>query len=497
MAQKRVAEYGDFQTPQSLADAVCELLLRLNVNPTHVLEPTCGRGAFLSAAAKTFRDVQRLFGVEINSNHFSDARLALGAMLHAGRVDLYKGDFFKFDWEDIFNAHAGKWLILGNPPWVTTSALSSMSSENIPRKANIDGLKGIEAQTGKSNFDISEWMLLHHFDFLRRHGGWLAMVVKTSVARKLVARSLRRADPIKSVAMYSIDAAAHFSVSVDACLFLLEMEQGSAVRECYVFPNLLANVPTAILGLCDGHLVADLEQYRNLRHLFGREENYQWRSGVKHDCSKVMEFIEVETRYINGAGEAAMIEQDVMFPLLKSSDIANGRLSANRRMLVPQMRMGEDTGRLRLTAPLAWAYLQSHSDLLGSRGSSIYRNRPPFSIFGVGDYSFTPWKVAISGFYKALNFVVVGPVGQCPVLFDDTVYFLACHSEAEARFIGEILNSRAAQEFLNAMIFWSDKRPITADVLRRLSLAKLADYLARSHEYEAFIQTRATELQAA
>ena len=34
--------------------------------------------------------------------------------------------------------------------------------------------------------------------------------------------------------------------------------------------------------------------------------------------------------------------------------------------------------------------------ILDNRKSSIYNKRPRFSIFGIGDYSFSKWKVAIS-----------------------------------------------------------------------------------------------------
>ena len=33
--------------------------------------------------------------------------------------------------------------------------------------------------------------------------------------------------------------------------------------------------------------------------------------------------------------------------------------------------------------------------LVQKRKSSIYRGQPPFAMFGIGPYSFAPWKVAI------------------------------------------------------------------------------------------------------
>ncbi len=73
-------------------------------------------------------------------------------------------------------------------------------------------------------------------------------------------------------------------------------------------------------------------------------------------------------------------------------------------MLITQHTTGADTSRIAQKAPHTWDYLQSYAHLLDRRASSIYRNRPRFSIFGVGPYSFAPWKVATFGFYKQLAF---------------------------------------------------------------------------------------------
>jgi hypothetical protein len=114
---------------------------------------------------------------------------------------------------------------------------------------------------------------------------------------------------------------------------------------------------------------------------------------------------------------------------------------------------------------------------LKKRGSSIYRNRPQFSVFGVGPYSFSPWKVAISGLYKKLDFSCIGLFGDRPVVFDDTCYFFPCDSEEQARILYTLVASNAAVEFFSALVFWDSKRPITSALLNTLDLAELARLL--------------------
>ncbi len=186
-----------------------------------------------------------------------------------------------------------------------------------------------------------------------------------------------------------------------------------------------------------------------------------------------MELTREDGKFKNGFGESVDLEEDFVYPLLKSSDIANGNLVPRRCVLVTQKKASDDTAKISEIAPKTWDYLISKAKFLDKRGSSIYKKRPRFSIFGVGDYSFAPWKIAISGFYKKLRFSVVGSYENKPIVLDDTCYFVQCETEAKAVKICGLLNSKIGREFFEAYIFWDAKRPITGEILQRLNIAKL------------------------
>jgi hypothetical protein len=99
----------------------------------------------------------------------------------------------------------------------------------------------------------------------------------------------------------------------------------------------------------------------------------------------------------------------------------------------------------------------------------------PFALFGIGDYSFAPWKVAVSGLHRTPRFALVGPVDNKPVLFDDTCYFLPFEDETEARIVADVLNSAECNEFLESLTFTDSKRPITVELLQRLNILALAE----------------------
>jgi len=273
--------------------------------------------------------------------------------------------------------------------------------------------------------------------------------------------------------IYSIDAKAHFDASVEACLFVLTTDTGNT--DCEVYESLDSIAPSYRIGERDGYIVRDVTRYEKWRHLRGQDSRYIWRSGIKHDCSKVMELDPVGDGYRNGLGEFIKCEEDYVYPLLKGSDVGNGRISSYRKVaLITQKAVGEDTSQIKKLAPMTWEYLIEHREYLDKRRSAIYRNKPIFSIFGIGDYSFKQWKIAVSGFYKRLKFNLVGLLDGKIVVFDDTVNFLSFDTEEEARFIYRLITSDPALEFLESMIFWDEKRPITTEILRRLSLKELA-----------------------
>ncbi len=474
--KKRITEFGDYQTPEPLADRVCALLAGRGVQPASILEPTCGTGAFLRAASRAFPSARRLLGFDINPWYVAKAK-SLFRSLGPSDADaqVRQADFFQVDWDRVIAALPKPLMILGNPPWVTNAQLSSLGSTNLPPKANSHGHRGIDALTGQSNFDISEWMLLRALEWIDGQKATLAVLCKATVARRVLRHAWRNRQRHLDAEFYRIDAGKHFGASVDAGLLVVSGSPQRGDMECAVYKTLEAASCWSRFGLRDGELVADLAQYDRWQHLIG-PQLYRWRSGVKHDCSKVMELHRKRPgSYINGLDEEIKLERRYLFPMLKSSELANGNVVAPKRwMLVTQSLIGEDTAAIEYEAPHTWKYLCEHADRLDRRNSTVYRNRPRFAVFGVGSYTFAPWRVAISAFYKTIRFRVVGSFENKPIVFDDTCYFVPCDSKDEAILVRDLLQSDPAQELLDALVFPDAKRPVTVGVLGRLDLLAVA-----------------------
>jgi len=399
------------------------------------------------------------------------------------KIDIIAGDFFQYDWMPLIEGFNGNVLILGNFPWVTNSQQGTIGGSNLPKKSNFQQFSGLDAITGKSNFDISEWMLIQTIHWLQKDGGYLAMLCKSSVSRKILSYIHSKKMNLADCSTYKIDAKKYFNANVEACLLLCKFDAKSQNYFCNVFDN-IESLNSYRIGYHNNILLRDIDVFRNLNKLYDAIASVKWRSGIKHDCSSIMELRKIDNTFINGQGEVVELEETYLLPLIKGSAVAQNRLDeTNRYVLVTQRFVGEPTESIRDIAPKTWHYLNSHAEYLDNRKSKIYQNNPRFSIFGVGDYTFASWKIAICGLYKKLDFKLVAKIADKPVAFDDTVYFLSFTNEQIANQTFELLTSQTAIDFYSSLIFWDEKRPIETSILNCLNLTALAEmYIQSTHK---------------
>lgn len=467
-------EFGDFQTPPALVNAILECLSLSGKVWSRVLEPTCGQGNFIEGLLKSAQPPCEIQAIEIQDMHLDTAR-RIAEQSTVTRVVIKKANLFDLNLhQDLQWSTTGPLLVVGNPPWITNAELGTLGSGNLPLKKNIKGLRGIEARTGESNFDIAEYIWLKIIKELASEQPTIALLCKTSVARNILQHAFTMKLPIISASIRKIDAKKWFRAAVDACLFCIEVGTGKTQYEAAVYHDLFATKPEYTMAIAGKQLVADIKAYEQVVTTDGVSP-ITWRQGLKHDAASAMELTYDNIGSLrNKSGETVVVEHDNIYPLLKSTDLFHfGKPRPRKAVIVTQKRLGEDTHLLRQNSPQLWSYLMAHSSIFEQRKSSIYNNRPPFAIFGIGDYSFAPYKVAVSGLHKIPRFRAIGPVDGRPVMFDDTCYFIACYSSNQAAFLASLFNDPFCLEFLNSMVFTGSKRPITKKLLQRIDLRSL------------------------
>lgn len=428
-------------------------------------------------------------------------------------------------------------------------------------------MRGIEAMTGAGTFDVCEQVILECLYQIRARQLALALLCKTSVAYKILAEMQRTDYPVAEVKLLKYDAQKVFGVHAEACLLYIlvqEHQEAHAASEstpiqvsdadsgltqrvielesaehasARVAMSAALTVPVWELNESDGVAFIEGETLllRDGQVIFdtgGYDARWDgncpftWRQGVKHDASKIFELSWDEHRavYRNGWDETVPLEPEMVYPLLKSSDVSkyevdlrswlertptapnllqckgaasyhdaevgyeeevllvdysskdinelNLAACTRKFLLLTQQRLGADTAHLEQTARLAWAYLQRHAVQLQARQSRIYHGAPQFAMFGIGDYALIRFKVVVSGFYKEPVFKLVASVR--PVLLDDTCYFLSFTRLEWAMCTCLLLNSLIVRRFLLAISHRAAKRPFTKKVLQRINLAAVA-----------------------
>ncbi len=487
-------ELGDFQTPPELAAAVLECLGPIGRKWSRVLEPTCGQGHFIAGLLEHAFPPREILAVEIQDSHCAAARAAsaAGADRRGVHVRIHQADFFGVDLrEDLRWRETGRLLVVGNPPWVTSAELGRLDSSVRPPRHRMEGLDGLAALTGSSNFDVAEAVWLKLIAELADQAATIALLCKTSVARRILERAHRQRLPVANAEIRRLDASRWFGAAVDACLFQVELGTPESLREVPVYESLVHKSPTSVMGFAGGWLIADRDAYAAGSSAEGVCP-LTWRQGIKHDAAAVMELVrDAETgRLRNRAGEIIDVEPEFVYPLIKGGDLARDAPNSERAVLITQERIGADTTVLRELAPRLWGYLQAHAGAFRKRRSSIYVGQSPFAMFGIGPYSFAPWKVAIGALNKTPRFRALGPREGKPVMLDDTCYFLPCSSAPEAAVLAALCTDPLTLEFLRTASFSSAKRPFTKALLQRVDLAAI-----RVRSDRRSLTARAREIQ--
>ena len=479
-------ELGDFQTPEILADLIALLLRKKNINPDLIIEPTCGLGSVLVAVHKSLQPRKSL-GIDIQQHYIDNLRSK-----SSENIVLLNEDYFNsISFIKQFIGDEENILFVGNPPWVTNSELSVLNSSNKPKKNNTDKIRGIDAITGKSNFDISEYIIRELIDVFSNRKSVYAFLCKISVAKKIMSYIWKNKILYNCAELYPIDSKKYFSVSVDACLFYLDCSSKKSNIGLEIFESIDKQYIKYTSGFYKNVYFEDMSK-KSVIDIYGKSP-FVWRNGIKHDCAKVVELSFEDGMLKNGYDEILDIEHDLVYPYMKSSDLMKEGIKTNKRILITQKYLNESTEYIKIKYPKTWQYLTEHICDFDKRKSIIYKNKCKYSIFSVGVYTFKPFKIAISGLYKSLNFKLITPFENKVVLLDDTCNYISFDNMSEASLVFRLLKSELAIEYLHSRISWEAKRPVKTEILNSIDIEELAAKTGMNNEYNRLFKNSTKE----
>jgi len=151
----------------------------------------------------------------------------------------------------------------------------------------------------------------------------------------------------------------------------------------------------------------------------------------------------------------AVIEPDLLYPLLRWGDVARYRTEPRCCILLaqdPATRSGIDEKLMRERYPRTLEYLERFRDLLVSRAAyRRYQRRGPFySMYNVGPYTIAPVKVVWRRMDRRINAAVVESSGARPPVPQETCVLVACDRSDEAHYLCAMLNSTPMGEIVSA-----------------------------------------------
>ena len=467
---------GEYYTPDWLAEHVLD---ELGYTDQRMLDPACGSGTFLVAAINRLRRshahlqpgqlldkiLDSVAGFDVNPLAVFTARanyrIAIRDLPPAGRE-------IPVELRDSILDPAPEWLgradfVAGNPPWIAWDHLPDDYRERTKplwREYGLFSLPASAARRGGGKKDLSSLMLYVAADRYLRDGGKLGFVITQTLFQSKGAgdgfRRFRIGGDGPALRVWRVDDMVRLKPFGGASNWtsVVFLQKGAPTeypvryvkwkpnQECQARPVDPARPASPWIVVPKGEQVAAAGPSDYQAHAgaySGGANGVYWlrivgRDGANlivenlHDCGK---------RAVESV--RAVIEPDLVYPLLRWGDVERYRARPSAHILLaqdPATRKGIDEGRMRERFPLTYAYLKRFEPVLRQRRSSGLR--PPFySMFAVGPYTLAPIKVVWRRMDRRMNAAVVEGL----VIPQETCVFIEAASSDEAHYLCALLNS--------------------------------------------------------
>lgn len=389
--------------------------------------------------------------------------------------------------------------VVGNPPWINWESLPDGYRTQTARLWRDYGLfvhSGMDAILGKGKKDISTLMTYVVIDRFLKSGGRLAFLI-TQAAFKTsgAAQGFRRfvlpdGTPLGVLHVDDLSELQPFEgASTKTSILVLEKGAPTNYPVPYIvwrktacgrslgFDSSLPEVeamtsrleylaqPVSRADKTSSWLTTSPALVTAVQKVLGRSD-YEAHLGVNSGGANAVYWLDVIADRANGAllvrnivegakrkvdSVTVQVEQDLVFPLLRSRDIARWRSIPSAHILMvqdPYARQGYEEDHMQREHPKAFAYLKRFEEMLKTR--SAYRRYftkkvrdrrvetgPFYSMFDVGVYTFAPYKVVWARIGSDLRASVVPK----EVIPQETITLVGVRDEGEAHYICGCVNS--------------------------------------------------------
>lgn len=144
----------------------------------------------------------------------------------------------------------------------------------------------------------------------------------------------------------------------------------------------------------------------------------------------------------------AAVEAELIYPLLRGANVERWKALTASSIIVTHISgmklRAVPEAEMEGSFPKTFSYLKRFKDLLRKRPAfrRYFKDDAPFySIFNIGNYTFSPWKVVWREQAFPFTAAVVGPIDGRVVIPDHKLMIVAVDLEEEAHYLCAVLNS--------------------------------------------------------
>jgi hypothetical protein len=475
----------------------------------------------------------------------------------------WNGIWFRIVRNFFWSITAGSFqVVVGNPPWVRWSNLPELYRNRIKPTCRQYEIFSSTPHHGGNELDVSGMITYTVADKWLAQDGQLAFVItqahfqtpSSEGFRSFAINEIDRLIPIsvddfkalKPFQAANKTAVAHFrkkqylepSYPVPYDIWNTRVGQPKLIPSNLSLEEVEARIQSMHLeavpvnGLRSPWSILPPGRFQALNKIMGISTWVRGRKGVTTDLNGVYfvriinqnetsGLVQIETRPEAGKKDIGVaqkfwIEPHMLYPLIKGAgDFSECSLSIEEELfaIIPNLGVkkkdcGEAELMLDTIASRTKDYFRSNEQLLRSRSTwkRYLKGKPYYSIYNVGEYAFSPYKVIWAEQSSKFKAAVVTEknvplIGNRPFVPDHKVFYVACWDSNEAYYLCGLLNSNIVKEYVESHVVSINVGNIfkhmnllefNQENQDHLILAKLVEEAHRHNSEELLIKIRDT-----
>ncbi|WP_219845165.1 N-6 DNA methylase [Paenibacillus sp. PCH8] len=426
----------------------------------------------------------------------------------------WNGIWFRIVRNFFWSITAGSFqIVVGNPPWVRWSNLPELYRNRIKPTCRQYEIFSSTPHHGGNELDVSGMITYTVADKWLEHGGQLAFVLtqahfqtpssegfrsfSINEVDRLIPLSVDDFKSLKPFHAANKTAVAHFrkkkyiEPTYPLPYNVWSSKKGSPklIPSNITLEEVKARIQVEHLeavpvnGLRSPWSILPPGRFQAMNKITGISTWVRGRKGVTTDLNGVYfvriidqnkseGIVRIETRPEAGkkdigAVQKFWIEPHMLYPLIKGAgDFSECSLSIEEELFVIVPNLGVNRREcneaeivLDTQAKRTKRYFNYYEQLLRSRSTwkRYLKGKPFYSIYNIGDYAFSPYKVIWAEQSSRFKAAVVTEtnvplIGKRPFIPDHKVFYVACWNSDEAYYLCGLLNSNIVKEYVESHV---------------------------------------------